>query len=95
MRQRGAACSNPSSDAVTLVSTGDGATSEGEFWESLNVACLERLPLIYLVQDNGYAISVPVEKQTAGGNLAKLVAGFPGLKVSNAMERISWNRTRP
>jgi 2-oxoisovalerate dehydrogenase E1 component len=70
-----------SSDAITLVSSGEGATSEGEFWESLNVACLERLPLLYLVQDNGYAISVPVEKQTAGGNLARLVQGFPGLKV--------------
>ncbi len=68
-------------DEITLVSTGDGATSEGEFWESLNVSCLERLPLLYLVQDNGYAISVPVEKQTAGGNIARLVAGFPGLKV--------------
>src|SRR6204780_805759 len=72
---------DPSSDAITLVSSGEGATSEGEFWESLNVACLERLPLLYLVQDNGYAISVPVEKQTAGGNLARLVQGFPGLKV--------------
>ena len=57
------------SDAVTLVTTGDGATSEGEFWESLNIACLEKLPLIYLVEDNGYAISVPVEKQTAGGDI--------------------------
>jgi 2-oxoisovalerate dehydrogenase E1 component len=69
------------SDEITLVSTGDGATSEGEFWESLNIACLERLPLLYLVQDNGYAISVPVEKQTAGGNIARLVTGFPGLKI--------------
>jgi 2-oxoisovalerate dehydrogenase E1 component len=69
------------SDEITLVSTGDGATSEGEFWESLNVSCLERLPLLYLVQDNGYAISVPVERQTAGGNIARLVTGFPGLKI--------------
>jgi len=72
---------NPASDAVTLVSSGEGATSEGEFWESLNAACLERLPLIYLVQDNGYAISVPVERQSAGGNIARLVSGFLGLKV--------------
>ncbi|HVN27175.1 MAG TPA: dehydrogenase E1 component subunit alpha/beta, partial [Candidatus Binataceae bacterium] len=72
---------DPESDAITLVSTGDGATSEGEFWESLNIACLERLPIIYLVEDNGYAISVPVEKQTAGGNIAKLVTGFPDLKI--------------
>ena len=61
--------------------TGEGATSEGEFWESLNVACLERLPVLYLVEDNGYAISVPVEKQTAGGNIARLVQSFPDLAV--------------
>jgi 2-oxoisovalerate dehydrogenase E1 component len=71
---------DPSSDEVTLVSSGEGATSEGEFWESLNAACLENLPLVYLIQDNGYAISVPVEKQTAGGNIARLVSGFPNLK---------------
>lgn len=70
---------NPGSDELTLVCSGEGATSEGEFWESLNLACLERLPLLYLVEDNGYAISVPVERQTAGGNLARLVEGFPGL----------------
>jgi 2-oxoisovalerate dehydrogenase E1 component len=72
---------DPASSAVTLTSSGDGATSEGEFWESLNVTCLERLPLIYLIQDNGWAISVPVERQTAGGNIARLVEHFPGLKV--------------
>src|SRR5580693_2380609 len=71
---------DPSSDEVTLASSGEGATSEGEFWESLNAACLERLPLVYLIQDNGYAISVPVENQTAGGNIARLVSGFPNLK---------------
>jgi 2-oxoisovalerate dehydrogenase E1 component len=71
---------DPASDEVTLVSSGEGATSEGEFWESLNAAALENLPLVYLIQDNGYAISVPVEKQTAGGNVAKLVSGFPNLK---------------
>jgi len=70
---------NPESDEVTLVSAGDGATSEGEFWEALNAACLERLPVIFLIEDNGYAISVPIEKQTAGGNIARLVEGFPGL----------------
>ena len=72
---------DPASDAITLVTTGDGATSEGEFWESLNIACLEKLAIIYLVEDNGYAISVPVEKQTAGGNIAQLVSGFPNLKI--------------
>ena len=71
---------DPSSDEITLVSSGEGATSEGEFWESLNAACLENLPLVYLIQDNGYAISVPVEVQTAGGNIARLVSGFPNLK---------------
>jgi 2-oxoisovalerate dehydrogenase E1 component len=71
----------PGTDAITVATTGDGATSEGEFWESLNIACLEKLALLYLVEDNGWAISVPVEKQTAGGNIAKLVSGFPNLKI--------------
>jgi 2-oxoisovalerate dehydrogenase E1 component len=67
------------SDEVTFVSSGEGATSEGEFWEAMNAACLDRLPLVVLIEDNGYAISVPVEYQTAGGNIARLLAGFPGL----------------
>ncbi len=71
---------DPASDAVTLTSVGEGATSEGEFWEAMNAASLENLPLVFLIEDNGYAISVPVEKQTAGGNVAQLVAGFPNLK---------------
>src|SRR5918995_727031 len=68
---------------VTYVSIGEGTSSEGEFWESLNSACLGRLPVVYLVEDNGYAISVPVEVQTAGGDISKLVAGFPGLFVQS------------
>ncbi len=72
---------DPQSDAITLVSSGEGATSEGEFWESLNVACLDRHPIVYLIEDNGYAISVPVERQTAGGNIAHLVRSFPHLAV--------------
>lgn len=68
-------------DEVVYVSLGDGTTSEGEFWESLNTACLRRLPVVYLVEDNGFAISVPVEFQTAGGNIANLVRSFPGLLV--------------
>jgi len=68
-------------DEVVLVTTGDGTTSEGEFWESLNTASNLKLPVIYLVEDNGYAISVPVEVNTAGGSISKLVASFPDLLV--------------
>src|SRR5580700_5033998 len=70
------------SDEIVYVSAGDGATSEGEFWESLNVACAKKLPLLYVIEDNGYAISVPVEVQTAGGSISKLVRSFPGLHVA-------------
>jgi 2-oxoisovalerate dehydrogenase E1 component len=70
---------NPGSDEIVMACSGEGATSEGEFWECMNLACLERLPLLILIQDNGYAISVPVECQTAGGNIARLLEGFPGL----------------
>jgi 2-oxoisovalerate dehydrogenase E1 component len=69
------------SDEITYVSVGDGATSEGEFWESLNTACTKKLPILYLVEDNGYAISVPVEVQTPGGDISRLVETFPGLHV--------------
>ena len=68
-------------DEVVLVTTGDGTTSEGEFWESLNSASNLKLPVVYLVEDNGYAISVPVEVNTAGGSISKLVASFPDLYV--------------
>ena len=64
-------------DEVTYVSLGDGTTSEGEFWEAMNAASLGKLPVIFCVEDNGYAISVPVEVQTAGGSISRLVSGFP------------------
>ena len=68
-------------DEVTYVSLGEGATSEGEFWESLNTSCTNQLPILYLVEDNGYAISVPVEAQTPGGDISRLVEHFPGLRT--------------
>jgi len=64
-------------DEVVYVSLGDGTSSEGEFWEAMNAAALSKVPVIFSVQDNGYAISVPVEVQTAGGSISRLVSGFP------------------
>ncbi|MBS0603592.1 MAG: MFS transporter [Verrucomicrobia bacterium] len=68
-------------DEVVYVSAGDGATSQGDFHEAINFACLHRLSVIFVIQDNGWAISVPVQDQTAGGNIAKMARGYEGLSV--------------
>ncbi len=70
-------------DEVVLVTSGDGTTSQGEFWEALNTASNLQLPVVFLVEDNGYAISVPTEVQTAGGSISNLVACFPNLYVDD------------
>lgn len=64
-------------DEVVYVSIGEGSTSEGEFWEALSSASTLKLPVLFVVEDNGYAISTPVEVNTPGGNISKLVANFP------------------
>ena len=76
---RSFALSQRTTDEVTLVCGGEGSTSEGEFWEALNLASLARLPVLFLIEDNGYAISVPIEAQTPGGSISELTASVPGL----------------
>jgi 2-oxoisovalerate dehydrogenase E1 component len=68
-------------DEVVLITTGDGTTSQGEFHEALNTACNKQLPAIFLVEDNGYAISTPVEVQTAGGSISALLKNYPNLLI--------------
>jgi 2-oxoisovalerate dehydrogenase E1 component len=64
-------------DEVVYVSSGEGTTSQGEFWEAMNSAANLKLPVLFMIEDNEYAISVPCEVQTAGGNISRLVASFP------------------
>ena len=66
-------------DEVSVVTIGEGSTSEGEFWEALNAATTRRLPVLFLVEDNKFAISTPVEVNTPGGSISKVVRGYPGL----------------
>jgi 2-oxoisovalerate dehydrogenase E1 component len=84
-------------DEVTYVSIGEGSTSQGEFWESLNTASNAKLPVVFVVEDNGYAISTPVEANTPGGNISTLVANFPNFHFAeiDGTDAVARRRSRP
>ncbi len=69
---------------VVYVSAGDGATSQGDFHEALNFSCIHKLPIVFVIQDNGWAISTPSSEQTAGGSIAQMASGYSGLKIFTA-----------
>lgn len=76
------------SSEVVYVSGGEGSSSQGDFHEALNFACIHKLPVIFVIQDNGWAISVPVEEQTAGGSILNVAKGYYGM---NAVEVDGYN----
>ncbi|HVB98167.1 MAG TPA: dehydrogenase E1 component subunit alpha/beta [Candidatus Dormibacteraeota bacterium] len=69
-------------DEIVYVAGGDGSTCEGEFWEAINTASLKKLPVLFLVEDNGYAISVPADVHTAGGNVSRLLRNVPNFHIA-------------
>ncbi len=76
------AVKNLGDDEVVYVSSGEGATSQGDFHEALNFSAIHKLPVIFVVQNNGWAISVPVSEQTAGGHsICEVARGYEGLAV--------------
>jgi len=79
-------------DEVVYVSAGDGATSQGDFHEALNYASLHKLGVVFVIQDNGWAISVPVKDQTTGGCIAKITSGYEGL-VTHVVDGTSYEET--
>lgn len=68
-------------DEIVYVSTGDGTTSQGEFWEAITTACVNKFPVLFMVEDNGFAISVPTFVQTPGASISKALDKFPGLEI--------------